>query len=88
MFIDISPPRIELETVLELAISPPQMWNIALPTYDKVKLINPAPLYQMDSELPLEMTTPLTQKDLESLATRHMMTFPHNMLDIIKEIIG
>jgi hypothetical protein len=33
-------------------------------------------------------TAPPTHKDLESLATRDMMTFPHNMLDIIKEIIG
>jgi hypothetical protein len=115
-----------LRTILELAIPPPRMWNIALPTCDKVKMINPAPLYQidlkspletrrttapptrsvwfcdkveifnpaplyqMDSELPLKtnrMTAPPTQEDLESLATRNMMTFPHNMLDIIKEII-
>jgi hypothetical protein len=57
---------------------------------DKVKMINPAPLYQMDSESLLETrrtTAPPTQEDLESLAMRDMMTFSHNMLDIIKEII-
>jgi hypothetical protein len=54
-FINILPPRIELETILEPAIPPPRMWNIAPPTYVKVKMINPAPLYQMDLELPLEM---------------------------------
>jgi hypothetical protein len=33
-------------------------------------------------------TAPPTQEELESLAMRDMMTFLHNMLDIIKEIIG
>jgi hypothetical protein len=58
--------------------------------WDKVKMINPAPLYQMDLESPLETrrtTAPPSQEGLESLAMRDMMTFLHNMLDIIKEII-
>ncbi len=49
-FIDILPPRVELETILEPAIPPPQTWNIAPPTCDKVEMINPAPLYQIDLE--------------------------------------
>jgi hypothetical protein len=58
---------------------------------NKVEMINPFPLYQMDLESPLETrrrTAPPTQADLEYLATRDMMTFPHNMLNIIKEITG
>jgi hypothetical protein len=53
-------------------------------------MVNPAPLYQMDLESSLKTrrtTASPTHEDLESLATRDMMTFPHNMLGIIKEII-
>jgi hypothetical protein len=126
-FINILPTWIELETILEPAIPPPRTWNIALPACNKVEMINPAPLYQMDLKSPLEtrrttnppkrsvwfcdkvnminpaplyqidlesplemrrMTAPPTREDLESLTTKDMMTFPHNMVDIIKEIIG
>ncbi len=65
--IDILPPRFELETVLKPAIPPPRMWNITPPTCNKVEMINPAPLYQMDLELPLDTrrtTVPPTQEDL------------------------
>jgi hypothetical protein len=63
-FINILPPWIELETILELAIPSPRTWNITPPTCDKVEMINPAPLYKMDLESPLEtrrMTAPPTK---------------------------